>query len=291
MNLVKGYMKNDELRHGLNTLTEVTFGFHFEDWVTNGYFEGDYIPYSLEENGKIISNVSANIMQFEQNGTIKNYIQIGTVMTDEKYRKQGFARQLMEHVIREYEGKCDGIYLFGDLDALDFYRKLGFKEKLQGFYVLREDYPKHRQGEGFQLLDAKDEAAKKRYMEAVRSSISYGAFEQVNKYGLQMFYTAGLENVYYAKDLDCYMVMYKEDETVEIQSIIAQKYIPMGQILEAIPVEYAHLRLGFTPRKEELDLFTCFMYDGGEDYRLFCRGEQLDSIETEKLYFPAFSHA
>ena len=33
-----------------------------------GYFEGDYIPYSLEEDGKILSNVSVNLMHFVQNG-------------------------------------------------------------------------------------------------------------------------------------------------------------------------------------------------------------------------------
>ena len=32
----------------------------FESWVTGGYFEGDYIPYSFIEDGKIVFNVSAN---------------------------------------------------------------------------------------------------------------------------------------------------------------------------------------------------------------------------------------
>ena len=131
MKLIKDYMKHDALRHELNVLTEATFGFHFESWVTAGYFTGDYIPYSLEENGRIISNVSANIMRFTQNGTIRNYIQLGTVMTAVEHRNKGFARQLMDYVVKEYEGKCDGIYLFGDLSALGFYRKSGFRERLQ----------------------------------------------------------------------------------------------------------------------------------------------------------------
>ena len=46
MRLVKDYMNNDTMRHALNELTEKTFGFNFESWVTNGYFEGDYISYS-----------------------------------------------------------------------------------------------------------------------------------------------------------------------------------------------------------------------------------------------------
>lgn len=66
MELVSDYMRDDTLRHALNDLTRKTFGFDFEDWVTGGYFEGDYIPYSFIENGKIISNVSANRMTFIQ---------------------------------------------------------------------------------------------------------------------------------------------------------------------------------------------------------------------------------
>lgn len=53
-------------------------------------------------------------MHFVQNGEKRNYIQIGTVMTDADHRKQGLARKLMEHVIETYEGKCDGIYLFAN---------------------------------------------------------------------------------------------------------------------------------------------------------------------------------
>ncbi|MCI7791363.1 MAG: hypothetical protein MR531_11425 [Lachnospiraceae bacterium] len=56
------------MRHELNELTQAAFGFDFESWVTKGYFEGDYIPYSLEEDGKILSNVSVNLMHFVQNG-------------------------------------------------------------------------------------------------------------------------------------------------------------------------------------------------------------------------------
>ena len=44
MELVSDYMREDTMRHALNELTRKTFFFDFEDWVTGGYFEGDYIP-------------------------------------------------------------------------------------------------------------------------------------------------------------------------------------------------------------------------------------------------------
>lgn len=52
MELVSDYMREDTMRHALNELTRKTFFFDFEDWVTGGYFEGDYIPYSFIEDGK-----------------------------------------------------------------------------------------------------------------------------------------------------------------------------------------------------------------------------------------------
>ena len=40
--------------------------------------------------------------------------------------------RLDDRIIRtDWEGKCDGIYLFSDLGALDFYRKAGFQEGRQ----------------------------------------------------------------------------------------------------------------------------------------------------------------
>lgn len=85
MELISNYMNDDTYRHMLNELAIKTFGFDFESWVTQGYFEGDYIPYSFISQGRIISNVSVNRMKFMQNGAMKYYIQIGTVMTDESY--------------------------------------------------------------------------------------------------------------------------------------------------------------------------------------------------------------
>ena len=140
MELVSNYMCDDTLRHALNDLTKKTFGFDFESWVTGGYFEGDYIPYSFIEDGTIISNVSANRMTFLQNGVEKNYIQIGTVMTDKAYRRQGLAKKLMDHVVKQYKDSCDGFYLFANLDAVDFYDKCGFSKETEYRYSIKNEF-------------------------------------------------------------------------------------------------------------------------------------------------------
>ncbi len=300
MQLIKDYMRDDTLRHALNELTRETFYFDFENWVTGGYYEGDYIPYSYEENGKLIANASANRMEFLQNGEVKHYIQIGTVMTRKDCRKQGYGRQLIEHIIEEYKDNCDGIYLYGNLDALGFYDKLGFKRGIQYRYTLKEDAAakikeQKKKEEGLVSKEvfcpAAGETHKARYQSMVRESAANSALEQINKFGLQLFYTADMEQIYYSEELDCYIAMEQQDTTLCLQSVTAAKRIPLEEILCRIPAEYDRLVLGFTPCKEDATLFDCEAYDGEEDYRFFFLGEALKSIETEKLYFPEFSHA
>ncbi len=102
MELIRNYMNDPERRRMLNDLARHTFCIDFEDWVSGGWFNGDYIPYSLVENGRLL----ANIMTFDQNGERRNYIQIGTVMTDEEYRGRGLARQLVGRILDDHSG-CD----------------------------------------------------------------------------------------------------------------------------------------------------------------------------------------
>ena len=290
MELISDYMTDDRCREMLNELTRKTFGFDFDGWVKGGYFEGDYIPYSLAEDGRILSNVSANRMQFLQNGIEKNYIQIGTVMTDESYRKKGLARKLMEHVIAEYESDCDGIYLFGDLSAYDFYAKMGFRIVNQYRYFVKEEYCKEKSGDRFKNISDMGDDMKKRYLERVRKSFYMSSFEQINKYGLQLFYTAGLDTVFYAEDIDCFAVLDEEDCTV-LQSVLPGAKLDLIEVIRRIDHEGDKIRLGFTPLEKDRYITSSELYDGAEDYRLFYRGEELGSIEKDKLYFPDLSHA
>ncbi len=291
MELISNYMRDDNSRHMLNDLTQKVFGFDFENWVTGGYFEGDYIPYSFMEDGKIVSNVSANRMQFMQNGIVKNYIQIGTVMTDPDYRNRGLAADLMKHVIGQYEKECDGIYLFGNLDAVGFYQKLGLKTMNEYRDFIKEEFCHLGKRAGsFKPVQEMDEEIKKKYLDLVRKSAPHSAFEQTNKYGLQMFYTAGLDSVLYCEDLDCFAVL-EPEETVLLQSVLSDKKVALKDVLERIELEKPSCALGFTPLEEDMEICTCEVYDGADDYRLFYMGEALEAIERDKLYFPDLSHA
>lgn len=292
MELISGYMKDDTCRHMLNDLTQSTFGFDFEEWVTNGCFEGDYIPYSFAENGRIISNVSANRMEFMQNGIRRSYIQIGTVMTDQAYRRRGLAAALIRHVVGEYEDRTDGIYLFGNLNAAGFYEKMDFKTENQYRYHIREEFCRQEKtGTAFRPVKDGAQSLKERYSDMVRNSVIQSSLEQTNRYGLQMFYTAGCDDVYYADDLDCFIVMEQEDERTVLKSVLCREKLPLAEIIRRIDIGNGGCRLGYVPMEEDMYMCVPEEYDGADDYRLFYLGEALRSIERDRLYFPELSHA
>jgi len=82
----KNYKDNNILRTSFNELSKQVYKLNFEDWYQNGYWGEDYVPYSIIDKDKIVANVSVNIMNFNYDGRIKYFIQLGTVMTVDSYR-------------------------------------------------------------------------------------------------------------------------------------------------------------------------------------------------------------
>ncbi|MBO5624000.1 MAG: GNAT family N-acetyltransferase, partial [Butyrivibrio sp.] len=124
----KNYRNNDALRASFNRLAEKTFGLNFENWYRNGFWKDNYIPYSVVIDGEVVSNVSVNACNMNYKGKLVKLIQLGTIMTDDDHRGNGYARVLMEEVLKDYDGKVDGIYLFANDSVLEFYPKFGFRE-------------------------------------------------------------------------------------------------------------------------------------------------------------------
>ena len=297
MELVKHYMPDDRLRAALNALTRQTFGFDFEKWYAGGGWEGDYLPYSLMEDGRMLANVSANRMRFLQNGQERRYIQLGTVMTDKAFRRQGLASRLMRAAMDDLRGECDGFYLFGDLGALGFYDSLGFSRITETRYTLREDARQalcaqaaQREADALFLpADRTDAALAARYRQALQTAVPYAALEHVNRRSLHLFYTLSMKTVRYGAALDAFCVLAREEGQTVLQSVLCARRLPLADILSRIsePVD----TLGFAPEASDAALFDATPWDGGEDYRLFIAGDSLRGVQAQGLCFPALSHA
>ena len=297
MELIRHYMADDGLRAALNALTRKTFGFDFEAWYAAGGWEGDYLPYSLMDGGRMIANVSANRMRFLLGGRERRFIQLGTVMTDEAYRRQGLASRLMRTAMDELRGECDGFYLFGDLGALGFYDSLGFERITQTRYSLRKDAQtalcaraaQRGADELFVPVPREDASIAARYRQALRTAVPYAAPEHLNRFSLHLFYTRSMKTVRYCRSLDAFCVLAHEDGDAVLQSVLCACRLPLDDILSRIgePVT----RLGFAPQASDAALFDAQSWDGGEDYRLFILGDALRAVQEQGLYFPELSHA
>ena len=94
--IVKNYRANDALRRSFNSLAEKTFGLNFENWYQNGFWGDNYNPYSVVIDGQVVANVSVNRTDLVMDGARRQLLQLGTVMTDERYRNRGYIRAIMQ---------------------------------------------------------------------------------------------------------------------------------------------------------------------------------------------------
>lgn len=285
----KDIRNNDKLRAGFNELTRATFGFDFVNWYEKGHWQDKYVPYVKVVDDKVVSNVSVNIIDFERNGEVKHLIQLGTVMTDENYRGQGLNRQIMEEILAEYQGKVDGIYLFGNDSVREYYPKFGFKPATE--YEYSKKVKPDAQGYEIVKVDLnEEEACKKLYAAIGKKSVNDGFF-MCDNLGLYQFWLVWSE-VYYVPEADAYVVAEAEDGVLQITQVFGETELDVDRFAVAFakvsdePVET--IKLGYTPANKEGYTETVHKE---EDCTLFVLGEGLEQLLEERLLFPVMSHA
>lgn len=282
------YKNHDRIRAGFNELAGHVFGLDFEEWFQNGFWGQQYIPYSLLSKGQVVANVSVNQMEFSLNGVKKNYVQIGTVMADEVYRKRGLVRFLMEEVIRTYKDTTQGIYLFANDSVLDFYPKFGFRRGTEYHYM------KTVQNQGCCTavsvrLEGKEDWGK--FVAFMKKSICNSSFEMVHNENLIMFYILGYrqENIYFIEDQEAYVIAEKaEDDNLLIHAVFSVRRVDMERLIQAFGSQISQVHLGFTPL--DTSGFRC-IEASHTDTTLFFLGDGFEELEKNKMMFPVLSHA
>lgn len=285
--LVKNYKDNEQLRKSLNELAGATFGgLNFENWYQSGYWKDKYIPYSIVDDGIVVANVSANIMDFCRDGIMKHYIQIGTVMTKESYRKQGLSRFLMEAILSDYLDQVDGFYLWGNDSVVDFYPKFGFQTKKEIQY--RKNVENNTDRTVLQMM--MNEKSKREALETAIVNSAINSRFQMDNLGLIMFYVVNFmgDCVYYLDQMDAYVIAEINDTDLLIHNVFTPQVIDLEQVIQAFGRDIKSVTLGFTPLKAE-------GYEGievkVEDSTFFVLGKDFDDFESQRIMFPTLSHA
>ena len=284
--IVKGYRADDALRRSFDALAQRTFGLTFEDWYQNGFWGDDYVPYSVVVDGAVAANVSVNRTDFVLDGEKKRFIQIGTVMTDERYRGRGMIRRLMVEVERDCAGKADGVYLFANDTVLDFYPKFGFCRAAEVRYA-RALEPCG--AASAVRVPMRDRDSWDRLTAVIRSSAPCGRFSLCGNTGLPLFYVSKfMQDCVYRVAPETYAVAELEDGVLHLHAVYAEKQPAPEVVARAFGGAVRRAQLGFTP----LDTTGWEAETVREDdTTLFVRGAGFRDFERRGLMFPVLAHA
>ena len=284
--IVKGYRTDDALRRSFDALAQRTFGLTFEDWYQNGFWGDDYVPYSVVVDGEVAANVSVNRTDLVLDGEKKRFIQLGTVMTDERYRGRGMIRRLMAEVEHDCAGKADGVYLFANDTVLDFYPKFGFRRAAEVRYA-RALEPGG--AASAVRVPMRDRDSWDRLAAVIRSSAPCGRFSLCGNTGLPLFYVSKfMQDCVYRVAPETYAVAELEDGVLHLYAVYAEKQPAPEVVARAFGGAVRRVQLGFTP----LDTTGWEAETVREDdTTLFVRGAGFRDFERRGLMFPVLAHA
>ncbi|AQY51362.1 GNAT family acetyltransferase [Listeria weihenstephanensis FSL R9-0317] len=288
----KDYQETDVLRQEFNRLTRNTYGFDLEKWYQNGYWSEGCHLYSLFDGEAIVSHVTVSEMAFSVLGERQKFVQIGTVMTDEFYQKRGLSKALLEVVLREWETKCDLIYLFANDAVLDFYPKFGFVSVNE--YQVTKSVPVQRKNNPVRQLDLGIKADRDFLFRVAAEAFPQGRLAMLGGAGMVMLYCGHFElftlenNLFYIEELDAIAVAEYDGVDLILHDILASEKVDVELVIDAlVKDETNRVTLGFMPN----DMTT---YDVAllkeEDSTLFVKRGKESLFEKNKLIFPLLSH-
>ena len=281
----KNYRNNEALRASFNRLAEKTFGLNFENWYRNGFWKDNYIPYSVVIDGEVVSNVSVNACNMNYKGKLVKLIQLGTIMTDDDYRGKGYARALMEEVMKDYDGKVDEIYLFANDSVLEFYPKFGFKEAKE--YQFTKDVAIAAECTA-QNVPLRDKIDFDRTVEILDTKKQNAQLYMVDNPGLYMFYLSQFmtENLFYIEECNSYAIAEVEDDTLILHTIIGNGAV--DEVIRAFGSQVKKVVLGFTP-KDTSGFEKSELHE--EDTTFFVQGKFFDDNRGDEYMMQAITHA
>ena len=245
----KGYINNEILRKSFEDFALKTFVVHYGAWHEDGLWneKSNYINYSYFNDNEIAANVSVNEFTLIVEGVEKHAVQLGAVMTKEKYRNKNLIKTLMEKIFEDYAGKADFFYLFGHEGVLDFYTKFGFKRtKMNSFKINSQDVCHKKAGlrklnveKDWPLIDELTDGR-------VPVSKTLGIINDqwpLKVYCKRMF----AEALYYLPEDDAIVILEKTDDTLTIHDVISSRDFSVDDIIEKIGGQaYKWINLGFT---------------------------------------------
>lgn len=273
---------NDLLRFSFNKLCYETFGFDFESWYQEGYWSDTFIPHVLIVDEEVVANISVNILKFKMSSGIKTYIQIGTVMTKQRYRGKGCGDFLMHTILNDWKLKADAIYLYANGSVLDFYSNYDFRRAYEHQFTY---YPSTVPTHDFEPLILNQETHPL-LLDLYHHGNPFASASLIDNPGFFMFYCLGFfeDCLYYSKQENT-LVIYDDSQNL-IYDVFGSPSVSLTTILDCFASE--ELFLGFTP--EEMDPMD-YAPLVEEDTYLLVYSKKENPFKDSVMMLPLLSHA
>ena len=284
--IVKHYRENAALRASFNALAEETFGLNFENWYQNGFWGGNYEPYSVFEDGRIVANVSLNRTDMLIGGETERIYQLGTVMTDPAYRNRGYIRALMAEIEKDI-ADADGIYLFANDSVVEFYPKFGFRKAEESLYTRSVEQTGDCRMVNIPMNNAE---GWNKLSKAMEMGEPLSACAMMDNPGLIFFYVSQFMqgNVYCHPTRDIWAVAELEESELVLHNVFAPADVTLEDVIAAFGADVKKVTLGFAPKDGE-GFAAALLKE--EDSTFFVKGDAFRAENWRNLRIPSLSHA
>ncbi len=287
MEIRTGYRNNEKYRNSFTALAGKVFGLNLGSWYDNGFWQDDYIPYSVIEGDSVVSNISVNICNFKWGHRIHHLAQLGTVMTDSDHRGKGYSRAIMEKVLDDCDRSFEGVYLYAEEHMSGFYEKFGFIRTDEYRCTKKVNITSKTTAEKIPMETKEDWV---RMVDIIQRKGQYGERVMVNNPGLFMFYISGpfSGSVYYIPSCEAYVVASAEGDLLTIYAVFCDEKISLGEVISSFGSGIKRVNMAFMPENntgfEQKKIVS-------EDTILFTRGKAFENMKNERFMFPEISHA
>lgn len=291
-NYITNYKNDERLRNDLHILTRKIWGFDFEKWYKSGYWGDNCLLYSLSDGHKIVSHITVSAIDFIVLGEKKKFLQLGTVTTDEEYRKQGLNKFLLEKVLHEWKDKCNLIYLFANDSVLNYYPLFGFVPVNE--YIATKKIESTKNAYNVRKLDINNQFDHELLYKKAKNAIPLFNISMVDNAGQIMLYCnyfdkfSFKEKLYYIESLDTIIVAEYIGSDLILYDILSTQEVEIEAIINAMSTEQTQNVVMYFMPKNNKDYEIKLLKE--EDNTLFVMGNEKKSFEEEKLIFPILSH-
>ncbi|MBO4266387.1 MAG: GNAT family N-acetyltransferase [Lachnospiraceae bacterium] len=287
MEITADYRNNDKLRNSLCDLAKQTFGIDLTGWYDAGFWQDDYIPYSIAEDGEIISNVSVNVCNIKWRSRVYHLAQLGTVMTRKDKQQSGYCESIMKRVLADCDRSFEGTFLYTERNMEAFYGKFGFKCIKEYQCRKKVNITQKADLEKIPTTSREDRA---RIVDIIQNKPQYGDRIMVNNPGLVMFHITGTlsECVYYLPSCEAYAVASAEGGHLMLYAVYSSEKVSLGEVISSFGSNINTVSLMFTPENN-----TGFdqIIIGSDTDVLMARGGVFDNLGSDRFMLPRIAQA